>query len=183
MDLRGGPVGGVRGHVVGDGRRGLVVGGDDVSDLVLGVDPGKTGALAVLAPDGWLVDVIDMPPVNGAALGATVADLLGDFAPDTIRTAYVERVHSMPKQGVATTWTFAEGYGALLGALGALRIPVVHVAPQVWKKEQGVTSAKATSRQRACEVWPTESKRFARVKDDGRAEAALIAHYGIGMPS
>ena len=30
----------------------------------------------------------------------------------------------------------------------------------------------------SCERWPTEAHRFARVKDDGRAEAALIAEWG-----
>ena len=78
-------------------------------------------------------------------------------------------------------WTFAEGYGSLLGALGVLRVPVHHVTPTVWKKGEGVTADKSTSRQRACELWPTESHRFARVKDDGRAEACLIARYGLGQ--
>ena len=154
-----------------------------MTELILGIDPGKSGALALLHPDGWLVDVVDMPSVTGAALGAQVADLLADFSPDTVGVAWVEKVHSMPKQGVASVWTFAEGYGSLLGALGALRVPVHHVTPQAWKKAEGVTADKSTSRQRACELWPTESHRFARVKDDGRAEACLIARYGLGVGS
>ena len=105
-----------------------------MTELILGIDPGKTGALALLHPDGWLVDVVDMPSVTGAALGAQVADLLADFAPDAVGVAWVEKVHSMPKQGVASVWTFAEGYGSLLGALGALRVPVHHVTPQAWKR-------------------------------------------------
>jgi crossover junction endodeoxyribonuclease RuvC len=46
-----------------------------------------------------------------------------------------------------------------------------------------VTADKSTSRQRACELWPSESHRFARVKDDGRAESCLVARYGLAVGS
>jgi crossover junction endodeoxyribonuclease RuvC len=145
--------------------------------LILGIDPGKTGALALLHGTD-LFDLEDMPDVTGAALGAAVADLIADLAPNEITAAWVEKVHAMPKQGVKSVWTFAEGYGAILGALGALRVPVRHVTPNEWKKAARLPKDKAAARQRACELWPAESSRFARVKDDGRAEAALIALHG-----
>lgn len=47
----------------------------------------------------------------------------------------IELVHSMPKQGVASTFKFGMGYGQLQGICAALRIPFVLIAPQVWKKE------------------------------------------------
>ena len=81
----------------------------------------------------------------------------------------------MPKQGVASTWTFAEGYGVVLGVLGALQVPVRLVTPRTWKEAAGLGKDKNASRQRAVELWPHCSLLFARVKDDGRAEAALIA--------
>ena len=149
-----------------------------MSRLTLGVDPGKTGALAFL--DGRnLIDVVDMPPLTGHALGSAIADLVADFAPLEISEAWVEKVASMPRQGVRSVWTFAEGYGAILGSLGAQRIPVHHVTPAVWKKAAGIPKDKDVARQRACELWPAESARFARKKDDGRAEACLIALHGV----
>jgi len=151
-----------------------------VTRLTLGIDPGKTGALAFL--DGrTLIDVVDMPPLTGHALGSAIADLVADFAPLEIGEAWVEKVASMPRQGVRSVWTFAEGYGAILGALGVLRIPVRHVTPAAWKKAAGIPADKNAARQRACELWPAEAHRFARVKDDGRAEAALIALHGVGV--
>ena len=146
--------------------------------LTLGIDPGKTGAIAFL--DGrTLIDVVDMPPLTGHALGSAIADLVADFAPLEIGEAWVEKVASRPNQGHMNVWTFAEGYGAILGALGVLRIPVHHVSPAVWKKAAGISKDKDVARQRACELWPAESARFARKKDDGRAEAALIALHGV----
>ena len=147
------------------------------ADLILGVDPGKDGALAVWAPALGLVDVHDMPDATGAALGALVRELVSDYEPERFRVAVVEDVHSMPKQGVRSVWTFALGHGSVLGALGALSIPVQLVSPSVWKGAMGLGKDKNASRQRAIEMWPSEAKRFARVKDDGRAEAALLTQW------
>jgi crossover junction endodeoxyribonuclease RuvC len=159
--------------------------------LTLGVDPGKTGALALLDPDGHLVDVIDMPAATGAALGALLRHELEAHAPHRIAVAYVEQVGSRPGQGHMNVWTFAEGYGAILGALGALGVPVHLVTTPTWRRTNRITIPASTpkaqkskvgktlSRQRAVELWPTEAGRFARVKDDGRAEAALIARHGL----
>ena len=143
--------------------------------VILGVDPGKTGALAWHSGAGGLV-VHDMPDLTGAALAACLADLiLEDGRP---AEAWVEKVGAMPKQGVASTWKFAEGYGVILGVLGVLQVPVRLVTPAAWKKAAGLGKDKNASRQRAVELWPHCSHLFARVKDDGRAEAALIARHG-----
>lgn len=148
-----------------------------MSEWLLGVDPGKNGALAIIETGTMaLVAVEDMPPATGAALGASIAALLEDWKPFTICEAWVEKVGYMP--GQRGGWTFAENYGAILGALGALGVPVHHISAAGWKRAQRVTADKNTSRQRAVELWPAQASWFARVKDDGRAEAALIARYG-----
>ena len=148
-------------------------------NLTLGIDPGRTGAIAILGDDGRIIDIEDMPDLTGAALGTQIRRILDELAPHTVTEAWVEQVGPMPKQGVRSVWTFGEGYGAILGALGALGIPVRHVRPQAWKKAAGLPKDKTAARQKACELWPDEAHRFARVKDDGRAEAALIALHGI----
>lgn len=150
-----------------------------MTGLIVGIDPGAKGALAFLgAESSWPYGIEDMPTATGAALGAAITDLIADWEPHTIDAAWVEQVASRPGQGVASTFKFGVNYGAILGALGALRIPVHHVTPGVWKRNQRVTKDKGSSRQRAAELWPVQSSTFARVKDDGRAEAALIARYG-----
>lgn len=146
--------------------------------LILGIDPGKKGALALVAPDGVLVDVVDMPDATGSALGAHLRDFLDDHQPHQVAVAWVEKVGSMPGQGHMNVFTFGAGYGAILGALGMAGIPVELRTPNVWKKAMRCSADKGSSRQRATELWPGEARRFARVRDDGRAEACLIAEYG-----
>ena len=146
--------------------------------LILGIDPGRDGALALVDEGGRLLDVHDMPDATGAALGAQVRVLLADHAPHTVAVAWVEQVASRPGQGVASMFKFGAGWGAILGALGALGVPVELRTPQQWKKAMRVTADKASSRQRATELWPSDAGWFTRVKDDGRAEAALLAEYG-----
>ena len=149
-----------------------------MTGYVLGIDPGKTGAIAIVSDDCELLDVVDMPDAAGSALGAQIRQLTDDWAPLDLTAAWVEQVASRPGQGVRSVFTFGMGYGSILGALGALGIPVHHVTPATWKKSQRVTADKDRSRQRATELWPGQASWFARKKDDGRAEAALIARYG-----
>lgn len=149
-----------------------------MSALILGVDPGRKGALALVAPDGALIDVVDMPDATGSALGAHLADFLDDHAPHTIGCAWVEKVHAMPGQGVTSMFNFGANYGGICTLLGGLRIRVEVVSPNRWKKAMGVTADKRSSRDLAAARWPEHAARFARVRDDGRAEAALLAEYG-----
>lgn len=140
----------------------------------LGVDPGAKGALALVTFEGAPLWVEDMPSLTGAALGAALRDLLEGEA---IQVACVEQVASRPGQGVRSMFTFGANWGAILGALGALNIPTELVTPSKWKPAMQTSGDKDLSRQRAIERWPSEAARFARKKDDGRAEACLIAEW------
>lgn len=158
-----------------------------MSCWTVGIDPGATGAIALLDSYGELVEVHDMPYAGGAVLVASLADVINAFSDmagagprygDGIVHAWVEQVHSHPGQGVASTFKFGQSYGAILGVLGALAVPIDHVSPMKWKRAMHVTKDKGTSRRLAAERWPRHADKFKRVKDDGRAEAALIALYG-----
>ena len=83
----------------------------------------------------------------------------------------------MPRQGLASTFKFGKGYGTLIGVLAALERPVVRVAPTTWTKALKVGPDKDAHRMRAMETWPQHSGLFSRKKDDGRADAALIAYW------
>lgn len=144
--------------------------------LILGVDPGRRGALAWLDLHGDLVDVVDMPDLDGVALGALLRDLVVERRP--VR-AVVEQITPRPGQGVQSVWTSAARHGVLLGVLGAWDVPTELVSPAGWKRAARLGKDKTASRQRACELWPGWSPSFARVRDDGRAEAALIARHGL----
>lgn len=147
---------------------------------VLGVDPGKTGAIALLQ-DGHLMDVVDTPETDGA-----LAQLVAGWLP--IDLAIVENVHSMPGQGVASTFNFGVSLGVVKGVLATLQVPIDWVTPTAWKKLHGIPTGKNVTKaeqkrraiRRATEKWPEMGHLFARVKDADRAEAALIAAWGMG---
>jgi crossover junction endodeoxyribonuclease RuvC len=151
--------------------------------LTFAVDPGATGAIACLRGVD-LLWVEDMPYADGEVLAPVLASLFlrGDHVGP--RRAIVERAQSMPGQGISGAFRYGTGYGVIKGVLGALDIPFEVVAPARWKKAAGLIGAdKSASRRRAIELWPAHASLFARAKDDGRAEAALIARYAPALLS
>ena len=151
--------------------------------MILGVDPGASGALAFFNPTTGILDVIDMPTVEIARNGKTKREispaLLAEaIAQKQVTVAYVERVGAMPGQGVSSMFQFGRGLGIVEGVLAGLSIPISYTTPQGWQKAAGVRGGKDGSRSRAVELFPRYAGLFARKKDDGRADAALIAWVG-----
>ena len=145
-------------------------------ECIMGVDPGLSGAIAFYFPrHPERVSVEDMPVAGGDIDCVTLAGRIRQFAPDL---AIVEAVHAMPKQGVSSTFRFGAGYGAIRGVLAALDVPTHLVTPGAWKKHFRLTADKEQARALALRLFPAVGERFSRKKDDGRAEAALIARYG-----
>jgi len=144
--------------------------------VILGVDPGLTGALAALFDDGGLAWVMDMPVVDKNVNAVTLAQELRDRG---ISIAVVERVASMPGQGVSSVFKFGKGYGQVLGVLAALEIPLVEPTPSQWKSAMNLSKDKELSRALAIKTWPSMAKFFERKKDADRAEAALMALWHL----
>jgi len=90
---------------------------------------------------------------------------------------YIEQVSAMPKQGVVSMFTFGECYGAIRGIVAAYFLQVHAVTPNVWKRALKVGADKDDARHRASQLMPTYSHLWARRKDDGLAEAAMIALF------
>ena len=146
---------------------------------VLGIDPGITGALSMIDTELAALIVRDMPSasVNGRQQLSDVwlADILREYEPDH---AWIERVHAMPKQGVASSFSFGFSYGVVRGVLAALLVPTELVTPNEWKRHFRIGSDKNEARLTAARLFPEASPLFKRNKDDGRAEAALLALFG-----
>lgn len=153
--------------------------------LYIGIDPGASGAIASLDADGRLIAVEDMPTV-AVKVGKTerrrvsaslLRDLLSADA-DAVTMVVLERVGGMTGQSASASFTFGYGCGLVEGVIAALNLPLVLVTPQAWKRSAGIPAAKGAAREAAMRLWPAQAGLFARVKDDGRAEAALIARHG-----
>jgi len=149
----------------------------------IGIDPGLSGAIAVLTDDS--LQIHDMPVMtvdrNGKAKRQVsaneLAELLNLYAGKDCHV-YCERVGAVSGQGVTSVFSFGRSFGMIEGILAALKIPVTFVAPATWVKGVGRGPGKDASRARAMELFPNYEYFFKRVKDDGRADAALIAHWG-----
>lgn len=151
----------------------------------IGFDPGLDGAFAVIDGRGDIVQVFDMPTVEikvGNSMKRRVAPAaivseLELFCREGQCLAIVESVAARPGQGVASMFGFGRSLGVLEGLLAGLKISHRLVPPQTWTKAMRVAPGKGGSRQRAMEQWPAHAGEFKRVKDDGRADAALIALF------
>ena len=97
-----------------------------------------------------------------------------------IKMAFIEHVHSMPNQGVASSFRFGEGYGLVQGVLYCHpKTPrIFKIEPAVWKSEFNLSRDKSKSIDLAMRMWPKFAQFFNQRHGDGMAEAALIAEYG-----
>jgi crossover junction endodeoxyribonuclease RuvC len=87
----------------------------------------------------------------------------------------LEAVHAMPKQGVSSTFKFGMAFGSAITIIERFSKTVHMVTPHKWKKDMGLTSDKAQSMAMARELWPLAP--LHRAKDNGRAEALLLAEW------
>lgn len=151
--------------------------------FVMAVDPGLTGALALYDSTTHALQVEDMPTTAGLRKKLTLdlQSLLG--AVDRFATfadvCVVEQVGGIPKQG----GQFRFGYvaGAIDMAAVAAGKELVKWGAAQWKARAGLptlkdrAARKTAARELAMKIFPAHAALFSRVKDDGRAEAALIA--------
>ena len=151
-----------------------------MTPLTVGVDPGLTGAIACVQGE-HLRWVIDTPVADGRIAVPLLNRLYDDdeYGPwpiDPGTHIAVEKVGSMPGQGVASTFKFGQAYGTVLGFFGAHH-RIHHPTPTEWKKTFRLTGKdKDAARLKAIELWPAQAAEFfSRKKDVGRADAALIA--------
>jgi crossover junction endodeoxyribonuclease RuvC len=152
--------------------------------LALGVDPGIQGGLAIVGNDGdraVIVDVIDIPVIGSGAREyvdvIAVQNFIQQHAPSL---ALIERAQAMPRQGASSGFKYGRAVGALEAAIVLCAVPLEIVEPSAWKRFWKLPPKdKERSRQRALELFPAAHALLARKKDHGRAEATLIALFGI----
>ena len=143
---------------------------------IIGIDPGLSGAIAFFDPHQRdRVEVFDLPNVAGVIDGRNLRGIVQRFSPNR---AVLEDVHSMPKQGVASTFKFGRAFGTTIGVLECLGLSTTYVSPSKWKRHYGLDSDAEKSRRRALDLFPQSVDLFSRKKDHNRAEAALIARWG-----
>lgn len=161
---------------------------------VIGIDPGITGALALVRSHGQLVellDVADMPTATvktnriskSHIIAPQLTSLLSQWRVSTETTPDVvlEDVHAMPGQGVTSMFRFGHALGLVEGVVSGLGLPLHKVPPREWQTMVRVRSDPDAGRLRASQLFPTRAGLFTRKKDHNRADAALIAYAGTRL--
>lgn len=152
--------------------------------VFIGIDPGLHGAVAVIDTDTLRTRVF---PHGGeiSGIASAVREALAWCAVTTEEDlqeviALLEDVHSMPKQGVSTTFKFGQAFGVSIGALSAFGVPFDFVTPAKWKATilGSGKHEKADSLEKARQLFPQCADMLKFNKQDGNAEALLIAEYG-----
>ncbi len=151
--------------------------------IFVGIDPGFTGAVAVVDNDGNLIAVSDTPVLT--VQGKKTKQEYNTPAMHQILTAYndrgvhaaLEQVSSRPGEGVTSSFRFGRGLGLWEALLVACQIPFDRITPQRWKKTMmaGRPKEKDASRLRAMELFPGADLHLK--KHHGRADALLLAEY------
>jgi crossover junction endodeoxyribonuclease RuvC len=159
--------------------------------IILGVDPGINGGLAVV---NWvpatklyrLVTAIDIPTVGIKAKQRVdipaLAKFVQEYEPDH---ALIERAQAMPSQGSSSGFKYGRAVGAIEAVIECYQVPLTIIEASMWKKFHGIARAatpsltKEAGRQRALQLFPEGHSFLARKMDHGRGEAALIALYYV----
>lgn len=166
---------------------------------MLGVDPGSaspSGAIyqALAGANGSIIHAFDVPMTGERGESSWRVDVMGFV--DVIQTwgvthATMERVWAMPSRedeatgvrrgmGVSSAFNFGVAFGDLRTTVRLCGFEPTFVVPTVWKKCFGLFGpGKEQSRQLALELFPQAAQFLPRKKDEGRAEAMLIARWGV----
>ena len=151
---------------------------------IIGIDPGLSGAIAILE-NNKVLNIFEMPVMSDGKKNkrqlnsALLVKLLKDnISENEDISVVVEQVNAMPGQGVTSMFNFGQTFGAIKGICAALELPIFFVRPSKWKKHfELINSSKDSSRTKAIEMYPSLSKELAKKKDVNKSDAILIARY------
>ena len=155
------------------------------TNLYIGIDPGKTGGIAILQDNKIYITpmLLAGKDLDVSAIARWIIDngiIIGQSRENIC--ACIEKVHSMPKQGVASSFKFGFVTGVMHGIIRTLGIPLHLVTPQAWKKEilAGTPKDKDAAIDFCRRIYPEVNllaTERSRVPHSGMADALCIARY------
>ena len=151
---------------------------------IFGIDPGLSGAIAVLENE-VVLDIIDLPvmaegkknkrQLNSAELSQYMSKNVENINKTSV---VVEQVNAMPGQGVTSMFNFGQTFGAIKGISATLKLPIYFVRPSKWKKHFDlINSSKDASRTKAIEIYPSLAEKLSKKKDVNKSDAILIGRF------
>ena len=157
--------------------------------MILAIDPGISGALALYNPDLDFLHTQPLPVqwrlVNKQKKSEIDLPALGEYIRQRvslITKVVLEKPTAMPGAGATSQFNFGMTCGQIEGLIMGLDLPLARVHPSAWKTAMDVPSDKRRAKGRACHYFPTHAAALA-AKTEGECEAAMIALYGaVGKP-
>jgi crossover junction endodeoxyribonuclease RuvC len=150
---------------------------------VCGIDPGHSGALAILNDQGVRfvgdLPILEIPSGKKRRTELDLATLRDLLASHDIDHVFIEQVAARPGQGVTSMFRFGFCTGAIIGLIAGLQKPHSLILPQRWQKLAGCGPSPDAARRRAGQLYPNATSFLTRKRDAGRADAILIAHAGL----
>ena len=151
---------------------------------IIGIDPGLSGAVAVLE-NNKVLNIYDMPVMSEGKKNkrqlnsALLVDLIKENILENEEViVVVEQVNAMPGQGVTSMFNFGQTFGAIKGISAALELPIFLVRPSKWKKYfELINSSKDTRRKKDIEMYTKLSNQKKKKKDVNKSDAILIARF------
>jgi len=143
--------------------------------MYLGIDPGYSGAWGMIDHNGKYQSCGDMLHNEKHILSSDVYWEMAEALEKQDVEIIIEMVHSMPGQGVSSSFKFGMAFGAAIAITERFNCVWHMVTPQKWKKALQLDSDKNKSLDLARQLWPEAP--LLRKKDNGRAEALLLAEY------
>ena len=148
----------------------------ETKKCIVGIDPGFNGAIAFLYSDGTLF-LEKMPVKIATQKELDFKRLRALLSAHSIKFVALEKAFLLPEQDLGRGSRYLYFAGAVYGLCLGLGIPVLHVQAAVWKSALNLNSDKRGSLRLARSLFPEQAGEFKKLKDDGKAEAALIAHF------
>ena len=139
--------------------------------FIIGIDPGIKGGIAVI--DLCSEELVKYAYFNENRYCEIMKKYNGDV--------WLEQVHSMPKQGVKSTFNFGVNYGLIKGIAYCTNHKVIEISPQKWKRYFNLHNDKSESIKLSHKYYEVNLNIGKRkvIESDGMAEAILIARYGL----
>jgi crossover junction endodeoxyribonuclease RuvC len=144
--------------------------------LIVGIDAGLSGAWGMIDLHGKYWSLGDMHhDENGVLETERIWSEMAQARDGQDIVVVLEKVHSMPNQGLSSTFKFGMAFGGAIALAKRFNFGLVMVTPQEWKKSLKLSSSKDESLLMARELFPNAP--LTLKKHNGRAEALLIAEF------
>jgi len=151
-----------------------------MSKTILGIDPGKSGGIAV-CKRGLIVEFHKYPKTIRDAY-YILYEICNNWSGSQI--AYLEQVHAFPTDARSSAFKFGVNYGIWQGLLEGFQIECKLVAPQLWMKPLGLPKDKQNRKHRLKTLAqnvidkqnvPMENKKRVTLNT---SDAIIISMYG-----